>query len=213
MIYYILKISGSSLTDSFYPFTPKSDQVQISPAASTEIRHRTVWRTSLFTTTQWKMIILPNIILTTECTFWNCYCCSERGFQLPFSAMLTGIKIGTFRGTCVYCAILIGIIWCILEPLTLSCTMKWKYSEQEQNIILSIIWQQMLIEIFAFITRNRWQRALWKSKWMIGSWTYLHNKIMAVARNLCAGEQARGAPVTPVSRGVWGHAPPENFEI
>ena len=36
---------------------------------------------------------------------------------------------------------------------------------------------------------------------------------MAVARNLCAGGQARGVPVTPVSRGVWGHAPPENFEI
>ena len=31
-------------------------------------------------------------------------------------------------------------IWCILEPL--SCTIKWTYSEQEQNIILSIIWQQ-----------------------------------------------------------------------
>ena len=28
--------------------------------------------------------------------------------------------------------------------------------------------------------------------------------IMAVARNLCAGGQARGAPVTPVSRGSGG---------
>ena len=37
--------------------------------------------------------------------------------------------------------------------------------------------------------------------------------VMAVARNLCAGGQARGAPVTPVTRGVWGHAPPEIFEI
>ena len=27
------------------------------------------------------------------------------------------IKIGTFRGTCVYCAIFIGILWCTLEPL------------------------------------------------------------------------------------------------
>ena len=34
-----------------------------------------------------------------------------------------------------------------------------------------------------------------------------HILFMAVARNLCAGGQARGAPVTPVSRGVWGHAP------
>ena len=47
------------------------------------------------------------------------------------------------------------------------------------------------------------------------------HKTMAVARNLCAGGggggggggQARGMPVTPVFRGVWGHAPPEIFEI
>ena len=38
-------------------------------------------------------------------------------------------------------------------------------------------------------------------------------ELMAVARNLCAGGQVRGAPVTPVSRGVWGHGPPDNFEI
>ena len=31
-----------------YPFTPKSDQCQISPAASPEILHHTVWRTWLF---------------------------------------------------------------------------------------------------------------------------------------------------------------------
>ena len=46
-----------------------------------------------------------------------------------------------------------------------------------------------------------------------------HPKVfMAIARNLCVcvwgggGEQARGALETPVSRGVWGHAPPENVE-
>ena len=32
----------------FNPFTPKSDQCQISPAASPAILHHTVWRTSLF---------------------------------------------------------------------------------------------------------------------------------------------------------------------
>ena len=32
----------------FKPFTPKSDQCQISPAASPEILHHTVWRTWLF---------------------------------------------------------------------------------------------------------------------------------------------------------------------
>ena len=36
---------------------------------------------------------------------------------------------------------------------------------------------------------------------------------MAVARNLCAGRQARRAPETPVARVVWGHAHPEIFEI
>ena len=33
---------------SVYPFTPKSDQFRISPAASPEIWHQTVWRTWLF---------------------------------------------------------------------------------------------------------------------------------------------------------------------
>ena len=34
----------------FHPFTPKSDQFQISPAALPEILHHTVWRTWLFIT-------------------------------------------------------------------------------------------------------------------------------------------------------------------
>ena len=45
--------------------TPKSDQVQISPAASPEILHHTVWRTWLFIAySDWKMIIVP-ILLTS----------------------------------------------------------------------------------------------------------------------------------------------------
>ena len=35
-------------TEGVNPFTPKSDQCQISPAASAEILHPTVWRTQLF---------------------------------------------------------------------------------------------------------------------------------------------------------------------
>ena len=47
------------------PFTPKSDQVQISHEASPEILHHTVWRTSLFIVdSDWKKIIVP--ILTTS---------------------------------------------------------------------------------------------------------------------------------------------------
>ena len=59
----------------FNPFTPKSDQFQVSPAASPEIRHHTVW--FLHSLLRWKMIILT--ILTTslvfgrlgEYTFWT----------------------------------------------------------------------------------------------------------------------------------------------
>ena len=63
------------------PFTPKSDQYQISPAALPEILCHTVWRTWPFIALlRWKMIITP--ILTTslirvslgrlgECTFWT----------------------------------------------------------------------------------------------------------------------------------------------
>ena len=45
-------------------FTPKSDQCQISPAASPEILRHTVWRTWLFIGSHSEMIILP--ILTTS---------------------------------------------------------------------------------------------------------------------------------------------------
>ena len=37
-----------TMKTSFNPFTPKSDQCQISPAASPEILHHPVWRTWMF---------------------------------------------------------------------------------------------------------------------------------------------------------------------
>ena len=63
------------------PFSPKSDQFQISPAASPVILHHILWRIRLFIALlRCKIIILP--ILTTslilllfkrlwECTFWT----------------------------------------------------------------------------------------------------------------------------------------------
>ena len=52
------------------PFTPKSDQVQISPAASPVILHHKVWRTWLFIAySHWKMIIVP--ILITSLTHFS----------------------------------------------------------------------------------------------------------------------------------------------
>ena len=57
-------------------------------------------------------------------------------------------KIGTFRGTCVYCAILIGIIWCILEPFMYNeMDIFWARTEYHFEYC---IWQQMLTEMFAF---------------------------------------------------------------
>ena len=101
----------------------------------------------------WKKVVRSR---ETHICFRFC-CCQTVGesirrdgrhkFCMCWPRTISIIKIGTFRGTCVYCAILIGIIWCILEPL--SCTMKWTYPEQEQNIILSIVydskcWQKCL---------------------------------------------------------------------
>ena len=51
---------------------------------------------------------------------------------------------------------------------------------------------------------------------LISTARFIHSRtIMAVARKVCVrgGGGGTGAPVTPVSRGVWGHAPPEKFEI
>ena len=66
---------------SINPFTPKSDQIQISPAASPVILHHTVWRTWLFIAySVGKWFPLPNSHYLTytfifkrlgECTFWT----------------------------------------------------------------------------------------------------------------------------------------------
>ena len=53
-------------TGWFNPFTLKSDQFQISPAASPVISHNTVWRTWLFIAySDWKMNILHQFSLPT----------------------------------------------------------------------------------------------------------------------------------------------------
>ena len=49
---HILVLSG-------YPFTLKSNQFQMSLAASPDLLHHTVWRTWLHSVLRWKMIILP----------------------------------------------------------------------------------------------------------------------------------------------------------
>ena len=59
------KLDGSSSELEFSTFTPNSNQFQISPAASPEILHHTVWGRLLFIALhRWKLIIL--LILTTS---------------------------------------------------------------------------------------------------------------------------------------------------
>ena len=53
-----------------YPFTPKSDEVQISLATSPEILHHTKWRTWLFFACSNKRWSCPVSILTTSLTFY-----------------------------------------------------------------------------------------------------------------------------------------------
>ena len=59
-----------SLEYWFKSFTPaKSDQFQISPAASPEIKHNTVWKIWVFMLLGWKIIKLP--ILTISVKGWE----------------------------------------------------------------------------------------------------------------------------------------------
>ena len=57
------------------PFTPKSDQFQISPAALPEILHHTVWRTWLFiaySDKRWLYSLPPWLILSrSSCSFFS----------------------------------------------------------------------------------------------------------------------------------------------
>ena len=65
-----LHIAHHTLSLWFNPFTPKSDQCQISPAASPEIRHHTVWRTWLCTaySDEWRLynhFSLPHLYISS----------------------------------------------------------------------------------------------------------------------------------------------------
>ena len=101
-------------------------------------------------------------------------------------------KIGTCRGTCVYCAIYIGIIWCTLEPL--SCTLKWTCTLSNRiPFWVLITWQQMLSQtckcvscwhdtqnplktkqIAQSIPKVKMNSMLSKAVKTIGPWIYLH---------------------------------------
>ena len=81
------------------PFTPKSDQLQSSPAASPEILHHAVGRTWLSNLLRWKMIILP--ILTTSLIHF-----SFKGLEnILFKLKIDSVFICTHTWFMVICSI------------------------------------------------------------------------------------------------------------
>ena len=77
------KLSSDSFWMDFKvnTFTPKSDQVQISPVASPVILRHTVWRTWLFIAySDWKMILVP--VLTTSLIHFSWKGCENVLFEL-----------------------------------------------------------------------------------------------------------------------------------
>ena len=66
---------------------------------------------------------------------------AKRDSSYPFEIR---VKIGTFRGTCVYCAIFIGILWCTLEPLrpmhTEMNTLWARTQSWTENCLIMIQW-------------------------------------------------------------------------
>ena len=73
--------SWKSGLQALNPFTPKSDQFQISPAASPVIIHHIVWRIQLFIALlRCKIIILP--ILTTSLIYCSLKGCENVLFEL-----------------------------------------------------------------------------------------------------------------------------------
>ena len=72
---------GSRSRREINPFTPKSDQFQISPAASPVIIHHIVWRIQLFIALlRCKIILLP--ILTTSLIYCSLKGCENVLFEL-----------------------------------------------------------------------------------------------------------------------------------
>ena len=81
----------------FNPFNPKSDQCQISPAASPGILHHTVWRTLLFIAySDWKIIMLP--ILTTSLIHFSL----EGWENVLFSFGVKGLMVDSVAGQKYY---------------------------------------------------------------------------------------------------------------
>ena len=74
-----LSFTAHIFGNKFNPFTPKSDQFQISPAASPEISHHTGWRTWFFRAYsdgrwlyyQFSLSHLYISLWLGECTFWT----------------------------------------------------------------------------------------------------------------------------------------------
>ena len=87
---------------------------------------------------------LSNSIIS--CQSWVCSLpfATELLFGHAANLRMPHKKIGTFRGTCVYCAIFIGILWCTLEPLrpmhTEMNTLWARTQSWTENCLIMIRW-------------------------------------------------------------------------
>ena len=104
--YYQFSLPNSFVHFLYNPFTPKSDQLQISPAALPDTLHHTVWRTWLPQLTHMEETIVP--ILTTspihfslgrlgECTFWTW---EWRGWKVWEMYLSLGVKGSVYNMWC-----------------------------------------------------------------------------------------------------------------
>ena len=122
-------------------------QISVVSPGSESARNKQLRRlTEIVSWTKWRGISLCS---------WSAESASPQDFVLPGEKNLGTkrghvwaiweVNLGTFRGTCVYCAIFIGILWCTLEPLRSMHTEMntlWArtHSEQEHNPELKTVW-------------------------------------------------------------------------
>ena len=101
------------------PFTPKSDQVQISPVASPVILYHTVWRTWLFIAySDWKMILVPCLTTSLIHFSWKGWenvlfeLGSERVNYLTVVSLYGGIASLNKHGHISHRSVSNAVYWC-----------------------------------------------------------------------------------------------------
>ena len=102
----------------YITFTPKSDQVQISPVASPVILHHTVWRTWLFIAySDWKMILVP--VLTTSLIHFSWKGWENVLFELGIERVKLCYIVASSRAA--LCDQLVWFLVCVSTSFNLPC--------------------------------------------------------------------------------------------